>query len=109
MNQIFVSFDGGIEISRLELLAHSAVELGDVSDGCGNLHGAGRDQVDATVDRNDVLVISQRALALGLGFQHCAERLRPFKLSLGRGAARGIVFLRGCRQGGTKSQEHEQR
>jgi len=33
MNEIFVSFDGRIEISRLELLAHSAIEIGDVFDG----------------------------------------------------------------------------
>ena len=63
---------------------------------------ARRDQVDAPVSRNQILVISQGALAFGLGFQRAAQRFRALKLSLGSGAAGSIVVLRGGRRDSAK-------
>ena len=107
-NQKLVVLDGRIEVLGLELLAHSAVEIGDVLDGRRNLRRPRRNQVDAAVGRNQILVIPHGALALGLGFERGAQRFRAFKLPLSRGAPGKIVFLRGGRRDAANAQRHDQ-
>src|SRR6266581_2887885 len=106
-NQKLVGLDGRIEVLGLELLAHSAVEIGGDLDGRRNLRRPRRNQVDAAVGRNQVFVIAQRAFAFGFGFQRGAQRFRAFKLPLRRGAAGKIAFLRGGRRNSAQSQRND--
>ena len=108
VNQIFISLDRALEIAGLELLAHAAIEIGDVLDRRGNFHRVGRDQVDAAVGRNQIFVIAHGALAFRLGFQCGPLRFGAFELILGRGPPRHDVILRSRRGNGDKGECNNQ-
>jgi len=87
VKQELISIHSRLEILGAEALAHFDVQLSDGCERRGHLRGVRRNQIDAAVAGNHLLVIAERALAGGLAFESRTKFFGAIILRL-----RGLFF-----------------